>query len=265
LGAVIIVYGLYLVIGAGAGILGGLLGIGGGVVTVPCLLFLFSLLDFPQAYLMHMAVATSLSAMVFNTAAATIAHNKRKGVVWDVFWKLAPGLIVGSALGALIGTALSDVVLQLFFGFFLIALAIYFYRQKVVKVEAHALPRPLVLNLLSGGIGVLSNVLGIGGGSLTVPMLTSYKMQDKNAIGTSAATTLITALLGSISYLILGWGETNVAYTFGFIHIPAFLAVGLAAFVMAPYGAKLTREIDPVKVRRIFAIVLALTGLSLII
>lgn len=263
--SIVIIYGLYLVVGVIAGVLGGLLGIGGGVVTVPCLLFLFSFLDFPQAYLMHVAVATSLAAMVFNTAAATIAHNRKKNVVWDVFWKLVPGLVAGSALGALIGAKLSDVVLQIFFGIFLIVLAVYFYRQKVVKTESHALPHPVILNALSGSIGVLSNVLGIGGGSLTVPMLTSYKMRDKNAIGTSAATTLITTFCGGVSYLILGWGQMDFPGTFGFINIPAFFIVGLSAFFMAPYGVKLTHEIDPVKVRRIFAIVLALTGLSLII
>jgi uncharacterized membrane protein YfcA len=94
--------------------------------------------------------------------------------------------------------------------------------------------------------------------------LTSFKVKDKNAIGTSAASTLITTLCGTISYLIFGWGDIRASDTLGLINIPAFLIVGIAAFFTAPYGAKLTHEIDPTKVRKIFAIVLALTGLSLI-
>lgn len=100
---------------------------------------------------------------------------------------------------------------------------------------------------------------------MTVPLLTHFKMKDKKAIGTSTATTLITTTCGAISYLILGWQDVNLNGTFGLINIPAFLIVGISAFFMAPYGVKLTHEIDPSKIRKIFAIVLALTGLSLII
>ncbi len=263
--SIAIIYVAYVIIGAVAGVLSGLLGIGGGIVTVPCLLILFRYLDFPQAYVMHMAIATSLAAMIFNTTAATIAHNKRGGIVWDVFWKLIPGLIVGSILGALLATWLSGVVLEIIFGVFLLILAVHFYRKKPIKTEEHQLPRPLFLNAFSGSIGIISNILGIGGGSMTVPLLTHFKMKDKKAIGTSAATSLVTTTCGALSYLILGRGDVPAADTVGLIDIPAFLIVGIAAFFTAPLGAKLTHDIDAAKVRKIFAIVLVLTGLSLII
>jgi uncharacterized membrane protein YfcA len=263
--SIAIVYIAYLVIGAIAGVLGGLLGIGGGVITVPLLLILFPYLGFPQAYLMHMSIATSLAAMIFNTAASTMAHNKRHAVLWSVFWKLVPGLVIGSIIGAWIATWLSGELLEIVFGIFLLLLALHFYLKKAINTEKHQLPHPILLNALTGSIGAISNILGIGGGSMTVPLLTHFKMKDKNAIGTSAATTLVTTTLGAISYLILGWGDVQSPSTFGLINIPAFLSLGLAAFVTAPYGAKLTQQIDPAKVRKIFAIVLAITGLSLII
>ncbi|MBS0604197.1 MAG: sulfite exporter TauE/SafE family protein [Verrucomicrobia bacterium] len=263
--SIAIIYIAYVIIGAIAGILGGMLGIGGGVVTVPCLLVLFTYLDFPQPYVMHMAVATSLAAMIFNTGAATWAHNKKQGIVWDVFMKLVPGLVVGSIVGAFFAAWLSGVVLEIFFGIFLLLLALNFYRQKAIHVGSHKLPNPLVLNGLSGSIGALSNLLGIGGGSMTVPMLSFFKMRDKNAIGTSAATTLVTTICGTVSYLFLGRGVVHSPETFGLINLPAFFIVGIAAFFLAPYGAKLTHQIDPNLVRRIFAVVLAVTGLSLII
>jgi uncharacterized membrane protein YfcA len=232
---------------------------------VPSLLLLFPYLGFPQDYLMHMSIATSLAAMIFNTAASTMAHNKRHAVIWSVFWKLVPGLVAGSIVGAWIATWLSGKVLEIVFGVSLLLLALHFYLKKAVNAERHKLPSPVILNILTGSIGAISNILGIGGGSMTVPLLTHFKMKDRNAIGTSAATTLITTSLGALSYLILGWGDVKSASTFGLINIPAFITVGLAAFVTAPYGAKLTQQIDPSKVRKIFAIVLAITGLSLII
>jgi uncharacterized protein len=258
-------YFFYVVLGVVAGILGGLLGIGGGVITVPCLLLIFDLLGFPQTYVMQMAIATSLAAMILTAIAATWAHNKRKVVLWDVFKKMVPGLIIGSVVGAIIALWVSGVVLEVFFGLFMCFLAFRFYRQKTVVHGAHQLPETPKLSLLSGCVGALSNLLGIGGGSVTVPMLTYFKVSDRNAIGTSAATTLLTAILGSISYLIFGWGDVPAPDNIGLINLPSFLIIGIVTFFLAPYGAKLTQQISPQKVRKIFAIVLALTGLSLII
>jgi uncharacterized protein len=263
--SVIIAYIAYLVIGAVAGFLGGLLGIGGGVITVPCLFYVFHLLNFPQPYIMHMAIATSLAAMIFNTAAATWAHNKRHGVLWDVFRKMVPGLIVGSILGAIIATWLSGVFLEIIFGIFLCALAFYFYRKKAIRIGTHKLPPTPVLSFYSCCIGAFANILGIGGGSMVVPLLTSYKIADRKAIGTSSAATLVTTVLGAISYLILGWGDVSSPGTIGLIDLPAFLIIGVASFFCAPIGVKFTHETSPEKVRKIFAIVLAITGLSLII
>lgn len=261
----IIFYITYVLLGGIAGILGGLLGIGGGVITVPCLLILFSHQNFPASYVMQIAIATSLAAMIFNTAAATWAHNKRKGVLWPVFWKLVPGLIGGAILGTILAIWLSGAVLEIVFGFFLLFLAYRFYRHEEIKKDTFKLPRPLILNLFSLLIGMLSNLLGIGGGSLTVPMLTSFKVKDKNAIGTSAATTLVTTICGTIAYLIIGIRQKHGGEIWGFIDIPAFLIIGLSAFLLAPFGARLSHQMNPKIVRKIFAVVLALTGLSLII
>ncbi len=258
-------YIAYVALGIIAGILAGLLGIGGGVVTVPCLFYIYHWLGYPQSDVMHMAIATSLAAMIFTTAAATWAHHRRKSVLWGILGKMIPGLIIGSIFGALIAIWLSGIILEVFFGIFLCALAVRFYRQKAVITGTHKLPNRWILSALSGCIGALSNLLGIGGGSLTVPMLTTFKISDKNAIGTSSATTLITSILGSISYLIFAWGKTHVPDNVGLINTPSFLVIGVTTFLCAPYGVKLSHEISPQKVRKIFAIVLAITGLSLII
>jgi uncharacterized protein len=263
--SVALTYIAYLIIGIVAGVLGGMLGIGGGVITVPCLLYVFHFLNFPQTYVMHIAIATSLAAMIFNTAAATWAHNKRHAVLWDVFKKMIPGFVIGSILGAIIAIWLSGVFLEIIFGIFLCMLAYFFYRKKAAAVGTSKLPSNLVLSCYSCGIGTFSNILGIGGGSMVVPLLTTFKITDRNAIGTSAAATLITAILGAITYLIAGWGDVPSTEMIGLIDLPAFFIIGVASFFCAPIGARLTHEISPEKVRKIFAIVLVLTGLSLII
>ncbi len=262
--SLIILYISYGMIGILAGVLGGLLGIGGGIITVPCLLYLFHLLDFPQPFIMHMAIATSLAAMIFNTAASTWAHNKRKHVLWSIFIKCIPGLILGSILGAFVATLLSTSILEICFGLFLCALAIYFYRQKAIIEGTHKLPPSLLFNGLTGLIGMISNMLGIGGGSLTVPLLTSFKIRDKSAIGTSSAITCITTICGTFSYMILGRADLP-SEPLGLINLPAFFIVGIAAVCFAPVGVKLTTQLNPQKTRRIFSIVLALTGLSLLV
>lgn len=262
--SIAIVYIGYVIIGAVAGVLGGLLGIGGGVITVPCLLYVFHFLNFPQPYIMHMAIATSLAAMIFNTAAATWAHHKRGNVLWDVFQKMVPGFIIGAIIGAIIAIWLSGVFLEIIFGLFLCFLAFFFYRKKAVHATTHRLPSPLILSSYCCCIGAFSNLLGIGGGSMVVPLLTTFKITDRKAIGTSAASTLITTLLGTITYLIMGRSDIPSLETVGLIDLPAFFIIGITAFFCAPVGVKLTHEISPDKVRKIFAIVLVITGLSLI-
>lgn len=250
----------YVIIGGLAGVLGGLLGIGGGVITVPCLLYLFRLQGFPTQDVMHLSIATSLAAMVFNTLASSWGHQKKGHIVWNVFYRLIPGLVVGSCLGALLANALSGVVLEVFFGLFLITLAVHFYRQRPLSTRSHTLPRHLWG--WGGLIGMLSTLLGIGGGSLTVPLLTAFKIGDRQAIGTSAITTLMTTVLGTILYLILGRDRGDSPW--GCIEPTAFVLLGIAACVAAPLGVKLTETIHPHKIRTLFALVLAFTGLSLI-
>jgi hypothetical protein len=259
----VFIYILYVVVGALAGVLGGLLGIGGGVVTVPCFLYMFRFLDFPQPFVMHMAIATSLAAMIFNTFSSTWAHHRRHNVLWKVFLRFVPGLIIGAILAAYIANLLPGRALEISFGVFLCAMAVRFCLQKSISDAAHKLPGPLVLTGLGGLIGLISNMLGIGGGSLAVPLLTSFKIRDKNAIGTSSAVTLVTATLGTVSYLFLGMKELPKA-SLGFIDPTAFLIVGISACFTAPIGVHLVHILDPQKVRRIFSLVLVLTGLSLI-
>ncbi|HEY2810275.1 MAG TPA: sulfite exporter TauE/SafE family protein [Rhabdochlamydiaceae bacterium] len=256
----------YACVGILAGILGGLLGIGGGVVSVPMLYFIFRFLGYPQTYLMHLAIGTSLAAMIFNTFASTWAHNKHKNVLWDVFKKLAPGLFLGSIGGAFIAKWLSGIILEIFFGCFLCLLAFYFWKNHPEQEASHRLPRTSFLFLWSGSIGAISNILGIGGGTLIVPFLTAFKVAAKKAIGTSAACSFLITTIGAVSYLILGWGKVSIPEgDIGYVDIPAFLVIGIISFLTAPLGARWTREFSVERLRKIFAFVLFFTGVTMIV
>jgi uncharacterized membrane protein YfcA len=255
----------YIIVGILAGILGGLLGIGGGIITVPALYYIFSFSKYPQNYLMYLAIGTSLAAMIFNTGASTWAHNRRHNVLWDVFKGMAPGLLMGSVMGAITAQWLTGIILEIIFGSFLCILALSFWRKQPIHDEQHRLPKRAFLLLWSGAIGGISNILGIGGGVLIVPFLTAFKVPAKKAIGTSAACSLLVTLIGATSYLIIGLKVVHLPEDIGYIDFPAFLTIGIVSFLVAPYGAKLTHELPVQRVRKIFAIVLLIMGLSMII
>jgi uncharacterized membrane protein YfcA len=263
----VIIFGAiaYLIVGVIAGILGGLLGIGGGIVTVPCLLLLFHLLGYPQPYIMHMALGTSLAAMTLNTISSTWAHHKKEAVLWNIVKQMLPGMILGGILGATCARFLSGVILELLFGVFLIVVGTLFFRQIKPHVKPHQLPSWPVLNAISAGIGWISNMLGMAGGILTMPLLTSFQIPNKKAIGTSAATSFLITLIGAVSYLIVGLGALPVSDTVGFINLPAFVVIGLTTFFVAPYGVKLAHQLPDQVLRRIFGIVLIVVGLSMMI
>ena len=254
----------FIAIGVVAGIIGGLLGISGGMITVPCLFYLFRLADYPQAYVMHMSIATSLAAMILNTASAAWAHNKRGAVLWNVVKKMVPGLIIGSVIGALIATRLSGVFLEVVFGVFLLFTSYFFFRKKPPSHETHKLPQTSVFMSVNACVGAVANILGIGGGTLTVPLLMAFRINDKKAIGSSSVASFVVSCLGSISYLIFGWGDLPTPENLGLINLPAFAIIGVTTLFLAPVGVKLTHQLPSDVVRKIFGVILVVTGLSLI-
>lgn len=254
---------LYLVLGVFAGFIGGLFGLGGGIVLVPLLIISFAAQGFDPTTLTHLAIGTSLATIVVTSISATWVHHRRQAVLWPVFFQLAPGIAVGAALGGVVAAMLSGAVLQLVFGVLMVAVAIQ--TGLAVKPQAHReLPGVLANGSVGGVIGLLSSLFGIGGGSLTTPYLLWCRVSIHQAIATSAACGLPIGLFAASSFLLAGWHKVLPAGAFGYVYLPAFLGIAIAATVSARWGAQLAHRLPAMMLKRLFALVILVFGIRFI-
>jgi len=254
----------YFAIGAVAGILAGLMGIGGGIVIVPALYFLFVWQGFADALLMQLAVATSLATIVFTSIASARAHHRRGAVLWPTVFRLGPGIVLGAIAGGLLARYLSSGGLRMFFGLFEIAVALQI-GLGAKPPAGRVLPGSLGMNLAGAGIGGLSALLGIGGGTLTVPFLLWCNVVIHQAVATAAACGLPIALAGALTMMAAGWDHPALPdHSLGYVHWPAALAIVAASFLAAPLGARLAHALPVMTLKRVFAVVLALIGLRMV-
>jgi len=255
----------FVAIGIAAGMLAGLLGIGGGIVTIPCLILTFHYLHIPPSMMMHLAIGTSLASMVFNSLSSLYSHHRKKGVIFSVVKPMALGVIVGSFVGAYIAKLLPSHFLQIFFGVFECLLGLRFLLPEAKIKKKRSMPGFFGLSGIALGVSTLSTMLGIGGGLINVPVLTHYHVPMKKAIGTSSALSFLISLTGAMFFLAMGIQDTHYPYTYGFIYIPAFIVISIVAFFAAPWGVKLAHLLPTDILRRVFGVVLVLAGLSMII
>jgi uncharacterized membrane protein YfcA len=247
---------LYMGIGVLAGVLAGLLGIGGGAITVPLLLWAFAVQGISDAVATHMALASSLGAMIVTSASSAWAHNRRGAVLWPVLLFLGLGVVVGSVVGVLTAVELSGASLQIAFGFFLAYVAL---QMMVGFAPSAARKLPGKTGLLGAGgvIGCVSMYFGIGGGSLTVPFLSYCGVVPARAVGTSAALGLPIALWGTALYIASGWNVQGLPdHALGFVHLPAVLGIVATSAFCAPLGAALAHRLKASQLRSVFGIVL---------
>ncbi|MDM3870580.1 sulfite exporter TauE/SafE family protein [Porticoccus sp. W117] len=257
------IYTLYLLLGVLAGFVGGLLGLGGGVVIVPLLIIAFTAQGFDDSTLTHLAIGTSLATIVVTSISATWVHHCKKAVLWSAFVQLAPGVALGAVLGGVIAALLSGAVLQLIFGVLMVAVSIQFGLG--VKPAAHRnLPGAFGNTSAGSIIGVLSALFGIGGGSLTTPYLLWCNVSIHRAIATSAACGLPIGLFSAASFMAAGWEKELPAGSLGFVYMPAFLGIAIAATLSARWGAALAHRLPAQLLKRLFALVILAFGIRFI-
>ncbi|MBM7073822.1 sulfite exporter TauE/SafE family protein [Shewanella sp. 202IG2-18] len=261
-----VIIGICMILGAFVGFIAGLLGIGGGLIVVPALMYLLPKAGIQPQFVPIIAIATSLANMVLTTFSAATAHYRRRNISLDVAKVLVPGILIGALFSGTIASYIPADHMKKIFAVFVILMAINMARPIKAEGAEGALPSKAVLLGLTIVIGIVSGVLGIGGGVMVIPMLCYFGLQMQKAVGLSSLVSLCVALAGSVGYIIAGWDVTGLpSGTIGYIYIPALLGIAVTSTIVAPLGVKAAMTWPTKKLKLFFAIFLALVGLELII
>jgi uncharacterized membrane protein YfcA len=256
---------LYILIGAGAGLLAGLLGVGGGIVLVPAFTFIFAAEHFDPAHSIHLALGTSLAVITFTSLSSLRAHHGHGAVDWLVVRRITPGIVCGTLVGSVFAAQLSSMFLKGFFVAFQYTVALQMFFN--FRPKGHReLPGALGTNLAGGIIGGISSLVGIGGGTMSVPFMLWCNVAMHRAIGTSSAIGFPIALAGTAGYLVNGLGIASLPkMSIGFIYLPALFCVAIVSILTAPIGARLTHKLPVSRLKRFFAFFLLVVATKLLL
>ncbi|MCU0951371.1 MAG: sulfite exporter TauE/SafE family protein [Burkholderiaceae bacterium] len=243
-----------LVLGSMTGFLAGLFGIGGGMLMVPFMTLLLTAQKLPLDHVVHMAIATSLATIMFTSISSVRAHNARGSVLWPAVKTLAPGILVGSLIGAQIASALPMSLLAVLFAAFVGFSATQMLLNRKPK-PTRELPGAAGMFGMGNVIGLLSSLVGAGGGFVSVPFMAWCNVTMQRAVGTSAALGFPIAAAGTVGYVIAGWRELGPpTWQFaGYVYLPALVAISATSVMTAPLGARVAHAIDVARLKRWFA------------
>jgi len=255
----------YCGVGAIAGFLAGLLGIGGGLVIVPMLIYVMGSRGIAPEVLMHLALGTSMASIMFTSVSSFMAHHRRGAVRWEVVRRIVIGILTGTFIGSCFAAAMSTGFLKGFFCVFLYVVATQMLMNKKPKASRE-LPGALGMFGVGNIIGGVSSLVGIGGGTLSVPFMIWCNIPIHHAIGTSAAIGLPIAVAGTAGYIFNGLGLTSLpAYSLGYIHLPALVGIACVSILTAPLGVRLAHRLPVDKLKRVFALLLYLVGTKMLV
>ena len=247
-----------------AGVLAGLLGVGGGLVIVPMLVMALTRQGVAPEVIMHLALGTSLASIMFTSVSSFLAHHRRGAVLWPVVRRIAGGILLGTFLGATIAAWLSSRTLKLIFVLFLYYMGYQLLANRQPK-PSRTLPGWVGMSMAGLVIGGVSAFVGIGGGSLSVPFMIWCNVPVHTAIGTSAAIGFPIALAGSLGYLVNGLQATQLPpWSLGYIYLPALLGVVTCSVLTAPLGARLAHRLPVPRLKRVFAALLLVMGTKML-
>jgi uncharacterized protein len=257
----------FVLLGIVVGIMAGLLGIGGGGIMVPVLASIFIYQGIPKGSVMHLALGTSMACIILTSFSSMRSHHKNGAVNWSLVKIMAVGMVVGTFLATFLTAYLSAKALAIFFALFMAYVSIKMFSNQKSQTGSGDINRT-ELTLVTLGIGAISALVSIGGGSLTVPYLTWRGINIRNAIATSAALGFFIAIAGTIGYLINGKLNTisteAIAYTWGYIYLPAVLLVSIPSYFTAPLGAKLTQQLPIGVLKKIFGVLLMALSIKML-
>ena len=256
----------YLCLGAIVGFFAGLLGIGGGLIMVPVLSFLFSAQNFPPDRVMHLALGTSMAAIIFTSISSLRIHHINRAVNWFVVKYFTPGVIFGTLCGVTLASSLSSRYLSIFIVIFIYSAATQMLIHNIPR-PSRQLPGKIGMFAVGGVIGGVSSLVAIGGGILTVPFLSACNIKLQHAIGTAAAIGFPIAIVGTIGYIANGIVQSEVlpVHSLGYVYLPALVGIVIFSTISASIGAKVTHVTQTATIRIFFVILLYVLGTKLLI
>lgn len=255
----------FILLGAFTGFFAGMFGIGGGGIMVPVLTLIFTQVGFPPEHIVHLALATSMGAIVPTALSSLRTHHQHKAVLWSVVFAIAPGILLGTFSATFLASFLSAKPLAAFFSCFMAFVAVQMVLNRK-PAPSRQLPGAVGTSAVGVGIGSVSALVAIGGGTLTVPFLTWCNVALPVAIGTSAAVGLPIAISGAVGYWYNGSSVANLpAYTLGFIFWPGVLLMASASLFTAPLGAKLAHRLPIPLLKKCFAALLVFLSLEMLV
>lgn len=255
---------IFILLGAFVGVMAGLLGIGGGGILVPVFATIFIYQGLPKDSVIHLALGTSMACITVTSFSSMRAHHRNGAVAWSLANVMTPGMIVGTFSATFLAAYLSSKALAIFFAVFMAYVSFQMFRSGKVQASSSQAGKA-ELRIVTLGIGAVSALVSIGGGSLTVPYLTWRNTDMRKAIGTSAALGFPISIAGTFGYLINGILDgASATYTLGYIYLPAMLLVSIPSYYMAPLGARLTQRLPIKTLKRVFGVLLMLLSLKML-
>ncbi len=261
--ALLLMLGLLMVIGAFAGVIAGLLGVGGGIVLVPAFFYAFSHLGYGGDRLMQVCIATSLATIIITSIRSVIAHHRKQAVDWAVLRAWGPFIASGALTGFFLAAALKSTALQAIFGGLALIAGLYMAFGRTDWRLGSALPSGPLRAALGSGLGFFSALMGIGGGTFGVPMMSLYSFSIHRAVATAAGFGIIIAVPSAIAFLMLPVDHAP-PYTVGAVNLPAFGITIMMTWITTPYGAALAHRLDARPLKRVFALFITVVALNML-
>lgn len=256
---------MLLVIGAFAGVLAGLLGVGGGIVLVPAFFYAFSALGYDGSQLMQLCLGTSLATIIVTSVRSVMSHNKKGAVDWSILKRWAPGIVLGAVLGVTVASHLRSEFLQGVFGVLGLAVGLYMAFGRSEWRLGSEMPKGLTRGVLSPLLGFLSVLMGIGGGSFGVPLMSLFNMAIHRAVATAAGFGVVIAVPSVLGFLLLPMDPASrPPFTVGTVNLVAFGLIIAVTLLTTPLGVTLAHKMDPKPLKRVFGVFLIIVALNML-
>jgi uncharacterized membrane protein YfcA len=250
-----------IIAGAASGLTAGMLGVGGGIVVVPVLYHVLSLIGVDESVRMHVAIGTSLATIVPTAFSSLQAHNKKSAVDWDLLRRWLAPMLMGVVIGSTLAGYARGQTLSIIFVCVAVPVAIHLAYGREDRHIAEHLPEGAAGLTLPTLIGGLSTMMGIGGGTIGVPVMTLFGVPIHRAVGTASAFGVIISIPGTAGAILAGWGVPHLPqYSLGYVNLLGFFLIAPISFFAAPFGAQIAHELDRKKLRAIFALFIAVTA-----